>query len=172
MVYAASKINLPIKLQIPKLFTENHPLNNCIVLGLGDIAIPGFTIKFLKRFDFLKKSNVYYHLGIIMFSLALFTSALINFIFNYPQPVLLYMFPFLCFSVLILAFKRNEIYDILFSEKVEKDFLRYYIENQEKIQLKNYQFNFSYNIKNNISLNENDFEESEEFEEDEEEEDN
>ena len=48
-----------------------------------------------------------------------------------------------------------------------------------KIQLKNYQFNFhnkidnfSYNIKNNISLDENDFEESEEFEEDEEEEDN
>ena len=179
MVYVASKINLPIKLQIPKLFTEKHPLNNCIVLGLGDIAIPGFTIKFLKRFDFLKKTNVYYNLGIIMFSLALFTSALINFIFNYPQPVLLYMFPFLCFSVLILAFKRNEIYDILFSEKVEKDFLRCYKENQEKIRLKNYQFNyhnkidnFSYNIKNNISLDENDFEESEEFEEDEEEEDN
>ena len=136
MVYAASKINLPIKLQIPKFLNEKHPLNNCIVLGLGDIAIPGFIIKFLKRFDFLKNTNCYYKLGIIMYSIALFTSALINFIFNYPQPVLLYMCPFLGISTLILAYKRNEINDILYSEKVEEEFLKQYQISQEKIKLK------------------------------------
>ena len=136
MVYAASKINLPIKLQIPKFLNEKHPLNNCIVLGLGDIAIPGFTLKFLKRFDFLKNTNCYYKLGIIMYSIALFTSALINFLFNYPQPVLLYMCPFLGISILILSYKRNEINDILYSEKVEEEFLKKYQISQEKIQLK------------------------------------
>ena len=136
MVYAASKINLPIKLQIPKFLNEKHPLNNCIVLGLGDIAIPGFIIKFLKRFDFLKNTKCYYKLGIIMYSIALFTSALINFIFNYPQPVLLYMCPFLGISTLILAYKRNEINDILYSEKVEEEFLKQYQISQEKIKLK------------------------------------
>ena len=60
MVFAATSINLPIKLEMPIFFSPEHPLKTCLLLGLGDIVIPGFIIKFFKRFDFIKKTNVYY----------------------------------------------------------------------------------------------------------------
>ena len=109
MVYTISKINLPIKLQIPRFFTENHPLNNCIFFNFTDIIIPAFIIKFLKRFDCLKKINCYYKLGIIIYSITLFISSLNNFIFNYDIPFIFYMIPILSISTLILAYKRKEI---------------------------------------------------------------
>ena len=119
MVHAATSINLPIKLEMPILLIKDHPLKTCLLLGLGDIVIPGFTIKFFKRFDFIKKTNVYYRLGLLIYCLALISSGLVVYIFNSPQPVLFYMCPSLIGGALILAYKRGEVHDILFSDKLE-----------------------------------------------------
>ena len=118
MAYVATSINLPIKLEIPYFFIKN-PIRKCVILGLGDIIIPGFTIKFFKRFDFIQNSNIYYNLGIKMYILAISLSGFSALFFNYPQPVLFYMGPILLISSILVAYKRGEIYNIWNSDKIE-----------------------------------------------------
>ena len=113
-----------------------------------DIIIPAFIIKFLKRFDCLKKINCYYKLGIIIYSITLFISSLNNFLFNYDIPFIFYMIPILSISTLILAFKRKEIKDILYSEKIEEEYSNNLNKTQEKIQLKLYEEEKEINLEN------------------------
>lgn len=119
MVFAATSINLPIKLEMPIFLSPEHPLKTCLLLGLGDIVIPGFIIKFFKRFDFIKKTNVYYKMGIVIYCFALVSSGLVVFFFNSPQPVLFYMCPSLIAGAMIVAYKRGEVKDILYSDNIE-----------------------------------------------------
>ncbi|ETO11138.1 hypothetical protein RFI_26237 [Reticulomyxa filosa] len=44
---------LPVMLKFPKI---NDPLHGPMILGLGDIALPGLFISFLLRFDYLNRS--------------------------------------------------------------------------------------------------------------------
>ena len=119
MVFAATSVDLPIKLEVPVLF-NNNASRNTILLGLGDIVIPGFTIKFLKRFDFIKKCKWYYDMGMKMYFVALVISGAVAFVFNAPQPVLFYMCPCLVVGTLGLAYKRGEVKDVMFSDKLEQ----------------------------------------------------
>lgn len=119
MVLAATSVDLPSKLEVPVLF-NNNASRNTILLGLGDIVIPGFTIKFLKRFDFIKKCKCYYNLGMKMYFVALAISGVVAFVFNAPQPVLFYMCPCLVVGTLGLAYKRGEVKDVMFSDKLEQ----------------------------------------------------
>ena len=56
MVVAATSIQIPIKIEFPILFS-NNPIKNCMLLGLGDILLPGMVIKYCRRFDILKKKT-------------------------------------------------------------------------------------------------------------------
>jgi len=49
MATVATKVDLPIKIELP-LFNPS-PLRPCVLLGLGDMVLPGIYINFLKRFD-------------------------------------------------------------------------------------------------------------------------
>ena len=72
------------------------------------------------------------------------------------------MIPILSISTLILAYRRKEIKDILYSEKIEEEYLKNFNKTQEKIQLKLYEEekeinleNLEYNLKSpNIEKNE------------------
>ena len=52
MVVAATSIQVPIKIEFPILFS-NNPIKNCMLLGLGDILLPGLIIKYSRRFDLI-----------------------------------------------------------------------------------------------------------------------
>ena len=55
MVVAVTSIQIQIKIEFPILF-PNNPIKNCMLLGLGDILLPGMIIiKYCLRFDILKK---------------------------------------------------------------------------------------------------------------------
>jgi hypothetical protein len=107
MVIAATTMDLPIKFEFPILMF-NHPLKSCMYLGLGDLVLPGFVIKFCRRFDFIKNINIYYRFSILLYIIALVCSALGITIFNYPQPVLFYMCPILLIGIGCVARKRKE----------------------------------------------------------------
>lgn len=107
MVVAATSMNLPIKLEIP-IFFETHPLKSCMFLGLGDLVLPGFVLKFCHRFDFLKNTKVYYISSLLLYVFALVLSGLAIAIVKYPQPVLFYMCPVLLIGIGIVAKRRNE----------------------------------------------------------------
>ena len=156
MAYVATSINLPIKLEIPIFFIKN-PIRKCVILGLGDIIIPGFTIKFFKRFDFIQNTNIYYNLGIKMYILAINLSGFFALFFNYPQPVLFYMGPILLISSILVAYKRGEIYNIWNSDKIEdnltindlKNRFKYLNINVNNLDIENNKIEFQ----NNIDLN-------------------
>lgn len=119
MLMAATNLNLPIKLEIPILF-QSHPLKSCMFLGLGDLVLPGFVVKFGRRFDFLKNTNIYYYSALALYLTALCLSGLVIIIFNYPQPVLFYMCPVLLIGMNYIACRRKET-DIWHSELLEEN---------------------------------------------------
>ncbi len=60
MAYAATKIELPIKLVMPYIFSTPLPehYTSCGLIGLGDIVIPGLLIAFAFNFDIKLKKDV------------------------------------------------------------------------------------------------------------------
>lgn len=50
MIAVASGLDVPIKVLMPHILLRDFPQNNCSLLGLGDIVIPGLYIGFLIRF--------------------------------------------------------------------------------------------------------------------------
>jgi hypothetical protein len=131
MVIAATSIDLPIKFEFPIFF--NNPMNRCMYLGLGDLVLPGFTLKFCKRFDFLKRKTLYYQLSILLYIMALFSSLLAILYFNSPQPVLFYMCPFLLIGISWLAYKQHDN-DIWYAEKIEDFIIAYSTVSEIKVQ--------------------------------------
>ena len=106
MVVAATSIQIPIKIEFPILFS-NNPIKNCMLLGLGDILLPGMVIKYCRRFDILKKkmdkkkvgfrkkkSKIgFYLFNLILYFVSVTLAMLMMFVFNHGQPVLFYISP-------------------------------------------------------------------------------
>ncbi len=132
MVVAATSLNMPIKLEIP-IFLDTHPLKSCMFLGLGDLVLPGFVLKFCHRFDFIKHTSVYYKTSIILYVIALTMSGIVIAVFNYPQPVLFYMCPIILGGVMLTAYNRKEMGDIWNADVLEEN-LTYYRNNEENPQ--------------------------------------
>ena len=106
MVVAATSIQIPIKIEFPILFS-NNPIKNCMLLGLGDILLPGMVIKYCRRFDILKKrmdkkkiglrkkkSKIgFYFFNLILYFISVALAMIMMFVFNHGQPVLFYISP-------------------------------------------------------------------------------
>jgi hypothetical protein len=62
MAYAATRIELPIKLVMPLIIANPLPTyyNACGLIGLGDIVIPGLLTTFAYNFDINLRTKVNY----------------------------------------------------------------------------------------------------------------
>jgi len=69
MVSVASKIDLPIKICMPKLV--NYPVMNCSLIGLGDLVIPGIVMSYATSFGIRKRTVSYYVASIISYAIGL-----------------------------------------------------------------------------------------------------
>ena len=72
------------------------------MLGLGDVAFPGFLMTYLRSFDVKNKTSFYdgYFLpGILSYGLGLFITMCVLIIFRAAQPALLYLVISLCFDI-------------------------------------------------------------------------
>jgi hypothetical protein len=106
MVTVATSLNLPIKIEFPLLFI-NNPIKGCMLLGLGDIVLPGMVIKYCKRFDSIKNKNdkySYYQTSIILYHVSLFLAFIMMFAFNHSQPVMFYISPIFIIGLSIKAY--------------------------------------------------------------------
>ena len=121
MVEVAISLNIPIKLEFPRFFSYS-PLNNCMILGLGDIILPGIIIKYCKNFDYLKFHNNikdhlnYYSLSMKLYVVSLILAFLANFIFSHAQPVLFYIAPIFIIGLITNAVRNGELKDFLNGE--------------------------------------------------------
>ena len=106
MVVAATSIQIPIKIEFPILFSSN-PIKNCMLLGLGDILLPGMIIKYCRRFDLLKKKMEkkklgqrkkktkmnFYSFNLFLYFISVVLAMIMMFVFDHGQPVLFYISP-------------------------------------------------------------------------------
>ena len=106
MVVAATSIQIPIKIEFPILFS-NNPIKNCMLLGLGDILLPGMIIKYSRRFDLLKnkiekkklgqrkkKTKInFYSYNLLLYFISVVLAMIMMFVFDHGQPVLFYISP-------------------------------------------------------------------------------
>ncbi len=124
MVEVALSLIIPIKLELPRFFS-NNPLSKCMILGLGDIILPGLIIKYCKNFDYLKIFNNindklnYYKLSLILYISCLILAILANLIFAHAQPVLFYIAPVFIIGLITNSIINGEVKDFLNGEKYE-----------------------------------------------------
>jgi len=121
MVEVAISLNIPIKLELPPFFSSN-PTKNCMILGLGDIILPGIIIKYCKNFDYLKIHNNiirnlnYYKLSLKLYVLSLILAFMANLIFSHAQPVLFYIAPIFIVGLITNSIRNGEMKDFLNGE--------------------------------------------------------
>ena len=105
MVEVATKIDLPAKLVFPG-FNE---FSRGSLIGLGDLAIPGFYINYVTRFGFYHKTQSYYYVHMLAYAMSLLLWIIVVSSGYGGQPALLYIVPALFLSTFILGRKRREI---------------------------------------------------------------
>ena len=118
MVTVAKNLDLPIKLVFPYLNAEQEVAKSMV--GLGDIVLPGFFISLCLKFDieqaFKKKGRIwsfdhselnYFKMAFVGYFYGIVETFLAMFIFEHPQPALLFLVPMCTIPVLIRAFFRG-----------------------------------------------------------------
>jgi hypothetical protein len=115
MVVAATSIQVPIKIEFPILFS-NSPIKNCMLLGLGDILLPGLIIKYSRRFDLIsekseikkrKKGMSFFEYNLLLYFISVALAMIMMFVFNHGQPVLFYISPIFIIGLMLKAYKEK-----------------------------------------------------------------
>ena len=126
MVVAATSIQIPIKIEFPILFS-NNPIKNCMLLGLGDILLPGVVIKYCRRFDLIRQKigiklngMSFYKFNMLLYYLSVALAMIMMFAFNHGQPVLFYLSPIFIFGLTIKAYNEKCLLDFWNGLKVRK----------------------------------------------------
>ena len=126
MVVAATSIQIPIKIEFPILFS-NNPIKNCMLLGLGDILLPGVVIKYCRRFDLIRqkigikyKGMSFYQFNMLLYYLSVALAMIMMFAFSHGQPVLFYLSPIFIFGLTIKAYNEKCLLDFWNGLKIRK----------------------------------------------------
>jgi minor histocompatibility antigen H13 len=119
MVTVAKNLDIPIKILFPYLNAEGDFKTSMV--GLGDIVIPGIFVSLCLKFDieaaFEKNKEIkeysqielpYFNMCLVGYFYGIIETFLAMFIFEHPQPALLFLVPMCTIPVLIRAFFRGE----------------------------------------------------------------
>ena len=127
MVVAATSIQVPIKIEFPILFS-NNPIKNCMLLGLGDILLPGLIIKYSRRFDLIyekinkkKKYISFFKYNLILYFISVALAMIMMFVFNHGQPVLFYISPIFIIGLILKAYKEKCLIEFWNGLKLKKN---------------------------------------------------
>uniref|UniRef100_A0A0R3RVA0 Signal peptide peptidase-like 2B n=1 Tax=Elaeophora elaphi TaxID=1147741 RepID=A0A0R3RVA0_9BILA len=107
----------PMLFQVPRL---SDPMISCIdleiekefhpvILGLGDVIIPGYLICFCFTVDFVVRTRYLYgFISIIGYGIGLFVTFIALTLMEIAQPALIYLIPFTLGPIIMLALIRRE----------------------------------------------------------------
>ncbi|KAI5961324.1 hypothetical protein KGF57_001747 [Candida theae] len=119
MMTVATKMDVPMKLSIPKLYDSGLS-----ILGLGDIVIPGLLCNLCLRFDVARhyKKNTdepfhhltnyptpYFTVSLIFYSIGIIATLVALNVFQTGQPALLYIVPSLLLGITGYSFAKGEL---------------------------------------------------------------
>lgn len=118
MVTVAKGLDVPIKFLFPKA------IEGFSMLGLGDVVIPGAFIALALRFDYFIKdkkegnANNYFNATFGSYPIALGVTIAVMYLFDSPQPALLYLVPGCLISLALVAIFKKQIDHVwIFSEE-------------------------------------------------------
>ena len=106
---------LPMVLKVPHLSSD--PLvsicNNSpgVMLGFGDILVPGLLVSFCHAYDLQKGSRfwTYWLLTNVFYALGMIATFISLFVMDMAQPALLYLVPFTLIPIFIVAFAKGDL---------------------------------------------------------------
>jgi minor histocompatibility antigen H13 len=99
MVSVATSLDLPMKILWPKSATFSTE-NGSMMLGLGDIVVPGIFISLALRYDYFRYTKTqpgrtftkpYFIASLVAYVAGLATTMMVMHVFHAAQPALLYL---------------------------------------------------------------------------------
>ncbi|KAI0298504.1 peptidase A22B, signal peptide peptidase [Russula brevipes] len=118
MVSVATSLDLPMKILWPKSATFSME-NGTMMLGLGDIVIPGTFVSLALRYDHFRHSRAqpeagtftkpYFAASLVAYVAGLAATMAVMHHFRAAQPALLYLSPACIVSFVITAWRRGEL---------------------------------------------------------------
>ena len=104
------KDTLPVVLKIPRFDDIFH---SPMILGLGDIALPGLFISYLLRYDYLNNIGInwngYFLPALIGYSIGMLLTDINLILMKHGQPALLFLVPSTLGLTIILSYKRGHL---------------------------------------------------------------
>ena len=107
MVTVATKLELPIKILMPHF--KPMPTSQCMLIGLGDLVVPGLVIAFSYKVSAKLKAYSYYAANLIAYIISLVICEIMLYVFEQPQPALLYISPLILFAFYLVGIIRKEL---------------------------------------------------------------
>lgn len=109
MASVVRQVEVPFSLRMSKSFNSDNP---AVILGLGDIVIPGVAVAFLRQFGEAAEGP-YFINAVIAYVVGLTIALLANTFIQNGQPALLYIVPAILASALLTAFWYGEVHELL-----------------------------------------------------------
>eukprot|EP00741_Cyanophora_paradoxa_P022902 tig00021525_g22122.t1 len=111
-----AELQLPVKLIVPRDLIWADPEKGALMLGLGDIAIPGLLISYALRFESRlrgalaagKPGTPYFRVSVGGYAVGVACAFVASFVYGVAQPALLYLVPSTLSPVLLLAWKQGD----------------------------------------------------------------
>nr|XP_057944593.1 signal peptide peptidase-like 2A isoform X2 [Doryrhamphus excisus] len=107
----ASGEKLPVVMRIPRF--SAWALNLCemqfVILGYGDIIVPGLLVAYCSKFDVWINSKIYFFSSCLAYLLGMITTFAVMVLSNTGQPALLYLVPFTIIMSAAVAGYRGEM---------------------------------------------------------------
>ena len=80
MAYVATKLDVPIKIEMPHF--KEEPIQRCSLIGLGDMVLPGILVAFAFRHDIILRTTAYYFSGVAGYILGIGACGLVIALFG------------------------------------------------------------------------------------------
>lgn len=110
--YFGSKMVLPMKIECFYIKPEYNLNSKCSWISISNLIVPSLFISYFNRYDDYVNASIYTFISFFSYYFGLFLWALIQSKISIAIPLSIYCYPIMCILCAILAFKRNEHYEI------------------------------------------------------------
>jgi presenilin-like A22 family membrane protease len=112
MVTVATQLDVPIKILVPLILSQDSSELQFTLIGLGDIVLPGLLLSFAMRFDDHKKISLtsgYFAVTMTGYILGLTVCEVVVGAFHLAQPAMIYLVPGTLVPFYCMALFRGEL---------------------------------------------------------------
>lgn len=154
MVTVATKLDVPIKLEVPRPALEaaaGKVVRSTAMLGLGDIVVPALFLSLCLRFDlysfYKQNKGLSFHLarpynkpyflwGLVAYTFGLIVTIAVMHVFQAGQPALLYLCPAIAGTTLMVGYTRGELAELYAFKDMDDNEKREHLREERRKDIK------------------------------------